>query len=68
MRKATHEGQARCVSEKTGAGSVPSASRSCSMWKFGGVTGVRLVDQHDASASWMFDDRGLSWRPQASGC
>jgi len=38
------------------------------MWKFGGVAGVRLVDQDDAGATWMFDDRGLSWRPQAAGC
>jgi hypothetical protein len=28
----------------------------------------RLVDQDDADATWMFDDRGLSWRPQAAGC
>jgi len=28
----------------------------------------RLVDHDDAGATWMFDDRGLSWRPQAAGC
>jgi hypothetical protein len=27
-----------------------------------------LLDQDDADATWMFDDRGLSWRPQAEGC
>jgi len=38
------------------------------MWKFGGVTGVRRVDLDDAGATWMFDDRGPGWHPQASGC
>jgi len=28
----------------------------------------RLVDHDDAGATWMFDDCGLSWRPQAAGC